>query len=150
MSLSPRLSGYKGFLISHGIEVDQDLIGLSRLGNAADIFGLTDKLMSLSHPPTAILGISDSIAFQVMDCLMKQGHRVPEDVSVAGMGGLLSSSYEMISLTTVEEDAHQIGVIAAEIILKQLADGNAVSVKKLLKGPLIERRSTGRISGNVR
>jgi len=148
VSLLPRLSGYKDFLVSHDVEVDQELIGLSRLGSVSDICGLTNKLMSLSHPPTAILGISDSIAFQVMDCLMKRGCRVPEDVSVAGMGGLLSSSYEMISLTTVEEDAHQIGVIAAKIILKQLADKNAVSVKKLLKGPLIVRRSTGRISSN--
>ncbi len=143
-SLRPRLSAYKSFLCLHGIDVDPELICLSKLGSGKDIAPLTDKLMSVKNPPTAIVGISDAIAYLIMDRLMKKGYRIPEDVAVVGMGGISVSAYEMIALTTVEENTYQIGRCAAEILLQQLANKSVTPVRKLLRGSLIIRRSTER------
>ena len=148
-ALSPALSGYADFLVEQGVGVDQELIGLGRVGHAEEIAPMVDRFALFPHPPTAIFAISDSIAYSVMDRLMQTGRKIPGDISVAGVGGLGMSSIERISLTTVEEDSYQIGVMAAEIIMKQLSNEKEPPVQKLLKGPLIARRSTGRIPGNM-
>ena len=143
VSLRGRLEAYREVLRSQEIEVRDELIGLGRIADSASIAKATGELMSLSQPPTAILAITDIVGYQVMNCLIRKGYRIPQDVSVAGIGDLDPSAYEMISLTTVREDASQIGKLAAEIILRQLNEETASPVHKLIQGPLVVRRSTG-------
>ena len=143
ISLRVRLETYKQVLVSRGIEVRNELIGLGLIADPTSITQATEKLMALPEPPTAILAITDIVGYQVMDSLMHQGYRIPRDISLAGIGDLGPSAYNMISLTTVTEDAFQIGKLAGKIVLHQLHEKTVSPTHKLMQGPLVVRRSTG-------
>jgi len=148
--LLPRLEAYQATMAENGLPVSEELLGLGRLAEFEAIPNATDRLMALEKPPTAILAISDVVAYQVMDRLMQRGYRIPQDISVAGISNLDPSNYEMIQLTTINEDTYQIGKKAAEIVLEQVLDGKKSPRHELIRGQLIPRRSTGPApSGNI-
>lgn len=142
-SMQPRLEAYKSFHSAHGMSLDESLICLANLGETSNIYQILEPMMKSKTPPTAILCASDVIAYEVMHTLMNMGLKIPSDVSVAGMYGLSMSAYEMISLTTIELDAKIIGEMAADVIIRQLKNGKCSQNVKLLKGELVQRKSTG-------
>jgi LacI family transcriptional regulator len=144
LSLGPIQLAYKDALREASIAVDPDLVCYSRLGEKASIEAMAGQLMALDAPPTAIFAVSDGIAYSLMDRLLRRGLRIPDDISIAGMGNLTSSALEMISLTTIGEDALQLGTLAARNVLAQLESPDRKRSSETIKGPLIQRRSTGR------
>lgn len=144
-ALQPRFDAYKSFHETHAMKLDNSLICLSRLGKSHEVYSLIDHIMQLTHSPTAILCVSDVIAYEVMNRLLQTGKRIPEDVSVAGIGGLAVSGYEMISLTTVSLNSEIIGEMAVDIIIEQLMEESLTPITTLLKGELVTRRSTGKL-----
>ncbi|NLG89959.1 MAG: LacI family transcriptional regulator [Clostridiaceae bacterium] len=69
---------------------------------------------------TAIVGISDMLAYGVMDCLSERGISIPEDVSVIGFDNLFYSRLNGISLTTVEQHNELLAKSAVEILMQKL------------------------------
>ena len=65
-------------------------------------YELTEKLLGLEHIPTAIVGINDSAAVGVMNCILEHGLRIPDDISVIGYDN--TSICDMVSprLTSVD------------------------------------------------
>ncbi len=149
LSLGPRHLAYSDALREAGIAQDPQLICYSRLGERRSVEMMAEQLMDLEAPPTAIFAISDHIAYSVMDRLMRRGLRVPQDVSIAGVGNLTTSALEMISLTTVNEDAVRLGVLAAENVLAKLEDPEREFAGETIQGALIQRRSTARPAPGV-
>jgi LacI family transcriptional regulator len=145
LSLGPIRRAYQDALRESGIAEDPGLVYYSRLGEKASIEGMAERLIALDAPPTAIFAVSDGIAYWLMDRLLRRGVRVPDDISIAGVGNLMSSALEMISLTTIGEDALQLGTLAARNVLAQLEDPGRKLSGETIKGPLIPRRSTRRL-----
>ncbi|MFN4260022.1 MAG: GntR family transcriptional regulator [Gemmataceae bacterium] len=75
------------------------------------------SLLALHPMPTALLCFNNTLARLVIDELRRQGQRVPEDISVMGGGG-----EEMPGLTCHQADWYQIGRLAAQILLRAIAD----------------------------
>lgn len=70
-----------------------------------------------SDPPTAVVCGNDVIAHGVIHAASALGLRVPQDVSVVGIGDLRGSAELEPGLTTVRLPARRIGALAAETIV---------------------------------
>lgn len=95
------------------------------------------------EPPTAIFCFSDMMALGALQALGERGIRVPEDVSVMGFDGIEFSSLTSPTLSTVVQPAFEIGRTCADILLKQLTQGEKKPVKLEMPYTLEIRESVG-------
>jgi DNA-binding LacI/PurR family transcriptional regulator len=79
----------------------------------------TKSILSRSEPVSAIFAGSDETARGVYKALMEFGRRVPEDVSVAGMGDVEAEILRP-RLTTVREFPEQLGQHLAEMVISRI------------------------------
>jgi LacI family transcriptional regulator len=134
-----RLEGYKRALREANIEVEDNLI--FQAGTAIeDGERAALQLLNEGAAATAIQACNDLVAIGAISVLLKQGLRVPEDVSIAGFGNILLSQHCAIPLTTVAQPKFRLGVAAMEIMQKLLKSESAES--RRLKGDLVVRNST--------
>lgn len=101
------------------------------------------KILSNWPDTTAIFAGSDFIALGVMSYLKKIGKRVPEDISVVGVGNNEYSSLPWFNLTTMELHRAEMGEKAAEMLIAMLEGNPQENI--LFNATLIERGSTREI-----
>ena len=70
--------------------------------------------------PTAIACINDILAIITISALQKIGIKVPDDVSVVGFDDISMASHIGVPLTTVSQDAYELGKSASKILLERL------------------------------
>ena len=100
-------------------------------------------LMALPQPPTCILLPDDRCCLGALEAAKALGLRVPEDLSIGGFDGHAMMQLIHPRLTTIEQDARQIGARAAELLIErienpQTAESKTVEVPaRLLPGESI-------------
>ena len=70
--------------------------------------------------PDAIFAASDKMAIGAMSYLFSIGLRIPEDISICGVGGGTLAEFYNPKLTTLAYNYKQSGVIASELLFQQL------------------------------
>jgi DNA-binding LacI/PurR family transcriptional regulator len=90
--------------------------------------------------PTAIQAVSDMVAIGCAEVLLQQGIKIPEDISVAGFGNILTAEYYRVPLTTVRQPKFRLGVAAVELMMN-LMRSQKISNQRL-PAEIIERKST--------
>lgn len=138
-----RKEGYLAALKKHGIAVDQELIiPYDLLPEKVSIF--VNHLINLPNPPDAIFAINDPAAIKVIEFLKSKKIRIPEDIAIAGFSNDNYSALIEPPLTTMSQPVHEIGQVAAELLIEQInrevKDWKAVT--KMLKTEIIIRGST--------
>lgn len=91
--------------------------------------------------PDAIFLSSDLLAPGVCRALRDRGIRVPEDILIAGCDNMEIGSYFYPSLTTIDLNAFQIGVDAAQQMLDRIRSGKEPE-SRTFPAKLIRREST--------
>ena len=91
--------------------------------------------------PDAIFLSSDLLAPGACRALRDRGIRVPEDILIAGCDNMEIGSYFYPSLTTVDLNAFQIGVDAAQQMLDRIRTGKEPE-SRTFPARLIRREST--------
>ncbi len=98
---------------------------------------------NLAARPTAIIAVNDSIALGVLEVLIEQGIRVPDDIALAGFDGVQLAASPVLSLTTVDQHIDEMGRQAVRVLLRQLEDGALTKQANIvLPTQLLLRRST--------
>lgn len=115
-SAQRRLDGYLDGLAAAGIAVDPALMLTGDYTRTAGVAS-AHELLSLAHPPTAILASSDETAFGVYDAAEERGVCIPDDLSVVGFDNTFESASVNPPLTTVDQSIETMGKLAAEIVL---------------------------------
>jgi DNA-binding LacI/PurR family transcriptional regulator len=136
-TIRERADGYWQALGAAGIapesvpffDSDNDQAGISQ--------GL-EVLFAGSLRPTALLAMSDRVAFYAMDWLIERGIGVPEDVSIIGFDGVPEGAESVPPLTTVQQPMQAIAQRAVDAIL----DGPVPDGPELLDLSLLVRHST--------
>jgi DNA-binding LacI/PurR family transcriptional regulator len=111
-----------------------------RQSDAATVAG---ELLDAPNPPTAIFANNDVGALGVLDALAARGLRAPDDLSVVGYDNTPTSALPGISLTTVDQQAHRMGLLAAETAVRRSHDPDGLPVVRILDPSLIVRESSG-------
>ncbi|HVK57853.1 MAG TPA: LacI family DNA-binding transcriptional regulator [Candidatus Kapabacteria bacterium] len=134
-----RLDGYERALRENQLEVDERLIFSA--GNSIEE-GETAALQMLNEGirPTAIQACNDAVAVGAASVFLKQGMRIPEDISIVGFGNILLCEYFSVPLTTVHQPKFRVGSAAMES-MRKLLKREAVDTKRL-PTDLLVRKST--------
>lgn len=133
-----RAEGYRDALRAAGLPEDPELVAHGRFERAGGRTGAVEILDRVDDL-TSIVADSDEMAFGVLDVLHERGLRVPEDISVIGIDG--HDLGDLIGLTTLAQDATEVGATAAGLVL-QMITGTPV-VRDLVCGTeLLDRGST--------
>lgn len=106
------------------------------------------KLIATGEKFTALFAFNDVSAIGAIRALEEDGLRVPEDVSVIGFDDIYGAAFHNPALTTIRQPLFEMGRLAAETVLEELAGGrNGHSAKVLSVEPtLIVRHSTARVT----
>ncbi len=137
-----RRAGYEIALVEAGIPVDPDLVKLGAHGAEAGE-DLTDELLDLDAPPTAVFAASDLQAIGVIEASRRRGVRVPQDLSVVGFDDLRVARY--MGLTTVHQPLYESGVLGAKMVLALLNPEQGDPASDLLQLEVVERRTTAKL-----
>ncbi len=80
----------------------------------------TNELLNRGGDFTALLCYNDIAAIGAIRALMNHGLRVPEDVSVVGFDDIQGAAFHNPSLTTIRQPLHEMGAVAARILLQRI------------------------------
>jgi DNA-binding LacI/PurR family transcriptional regulator len=114
-----RWIGYRQGLKEHGILYDPELAPAWD-EHMDSVVGVVTELMQKPQAPTAIFTYNDWTAAAVLSSLYELGYRVPEDVSVVGYDDMPFARFLTPSLTSVIQQAHEIGQAGAQILVDRL------------------------------
>jgi DNA-binding LacI/PurR family transcriptional regulator len=140
-----RLQGYKKALNKFKIPFDPKLLAYINF-SIKSVQSSIDNLLQLTPAIDAIFSISDYGAVQTIQYLKKLNIKVPQTISVAGMGNEYTSEIIEPQLTTFDVRMALFGETAAKLLLDRIIDQNISSKNVTVKGNLIIRDSTKRIA----
>jgi DNA-binding LacI/PurR family transcriptional regulator len=135
------LKGHRQAFAEHGLPVRRDWVVYGD-ARAATGLELADRLLRGRPRPTALLTVNDQTAIGAIRAALNLGLRVPGDVSVVGFDGIQLASFTSPALTTLRLPLHQMGVRAAEMLLR-LGRGETVDKEVWVVPELTVRESTG-------
>jgi len=134
-----RYEGYRRALRESKIEPDEKLVfnagATIEEGEHAAL-----QMLNESVQFTAIQAVNDLVAIGAANVLLKQGMKIPDDVSLVGFGNVLLSEHFRVPLTTIRQPKFRLGVAAMESMAK-LIQGERPEVRRL-PAELIVRQST--------
>lgn len=120
-TLAERLFGYCAALDEFGISPDNPAVRFVEASSSRE--GGRDAFAALwkaADHPTAIVAMSDILAFGIIDAAREHGLRVPEDLSVVGFDDLPDAHLMRPPLTTVRQSVEDKGRLAAEMLVAAL------------------------------
>ena len=118
----------------HAIEIDSE--------DERDIGYMAAKsLFTRRTPVTAIFGYNDAVAHGVYDAARACGLKIPEDISIVGVGDRPEAKALSPALTTVWAYPDQVGRRLAELVLHRIDNPDAPPQQVLLPTKLIKRNS---------
>jgi LacI family transcriptional regulator len=132
-----RLEGYKRALRDARIEPDERLIfAAGSTIEEGESAGL--QLLNEGQQVTAIQASNDMSAIGVGSMLLKQGLKIPQQVSIVGFGNILLCEYFAVPLTTVRQPKFRLGQAAMEVLRLLLkhepAQGKRLTCDLLIRG----------------
>jgi DNA-binding LacI/PurR family transcriptional regulator len=105
------------------------------------------ELLASDDRPTAVLCLSDSIAYGVYAACHELGLSIPRDIAVAGFGDHPISRLLAPPLTSTAWDVERVAELATGFLLQAIAaDGPQATLREVVAPVLVARAST---SGEV-
>jgi DNA-binding LacI/PurR family transcriptional regulator len=134
-----RFEGYRRALREVGQEVDEKLVFQAGSTFEEGAKAAT-QLLNEGCQATAIQAVNDLVAVGCADTLLKQGLRIPEDISLIGFGNVQIAEHYRVPLTTMRQAKFRLGAAAVEMMLKLLRGERPDS--RRIPAELIVRQST--------
>jgi DNA-binding LacI/PurR family transcriptional regulator len=137
-----RLAGYRDAVAAHGLRWEDVLVDERPRSDEAEGRAAGLALLASAPRPTAILAMSDQLAFGVIDAARSLGLSVPEDLSVVGFDDIPRAALNDPPLTTVRQELMGKGVAAGELLMAALLGGQAAQpLERSLPTTLVIRSS---------
>ncbi len=136
-----RADGYRHAMHQHGLGQHVDIASTTYTRDGG--YHGARILLSRANPPTAIFAGADVVALGVLDAISEAGLSVPGDVSVAGYDNITLAGFRPISLTSVDQAGHRIGVTAVRLLLDRITDPTRPTTQVTLSPTAVLRGTTG-------
>jgi DNA-binding LacI/PurR family transcriptional regulator/signal transduction histidine kinase len=136
-----RLETYRAALAEHGIAFDPRLVATGWFHTASGGKAV-EELLGRGVPFDALVVSNDAMALNAIETLKARGVRVPRDVAVTGFDDLVLARLASPPLTTVRQPLERMGLLAVELIRRQL-DGETVPLRNDLPVEFVTRESCG-------
>ena len=116
-----RMDGYIAALKKNNLPVDDELIICNRL-TRMDGQQAIKQLLALKTPPDAVFCGNDTSALSMIVYLKTKGIKVPEDIGIIGFSNEPFSEVVTPSISTLKQPAFDMGVKAAQLLIKEIED----------------------------
>ncbi len=134
-----RLQGYQNALEDYGIPFDERLVDYTD-GAPQTNYRLTQNLLNLAEPPTAIFCGNDRTAMGCYGALKEMGRRIPDDVAVISYDNQRDIAQGLWPpLSSMQLPHYEMGQWAVSYLLNH--EDNRVPIQHKLACPLIRRES---------
>ena len=141
-----RFSGYRNALEKNNFKFDTNLVAISKKSTVKDGYKLTKELFKKELEIDGLVCFSDPLAIGAVKFCKENGIGIPSEIRVSGFGNIESASVITPQITSIDQEAFEMGVKTMELFLKEQLDLKQkinVSFKTIiLKTKLIEREST--------
>ncbi len=142
-----RLSSFYRTAERLGLEIPDTYIREAPYRDTEAAHWVTKTLLELPVPPTCIIYPDDFAAFGGINAIREKKLRIPEDISIAGYDGIPAASQLQPQLTTIKQDAEQVGSVAARHLISLIERPKTTLVEQIvIPGKLIEGKSVARYS----
>ncbi len=140
-----RFEGYRRALAKHKLRTYTRYVVRGGHGDETGYEGM-QQLLGVRPLLDGVFCFNDPVAIGAMKAIQHAGLNVPNDIAVVGAGNVHYSDVLAVPLTTIDQSAREIGVRAAELLLKRIGLKSPVEPEKILIAPkLVERESTRRV-----
>lgn len=141
-----RLNGYLDALKAHQFPIDESLImPCNFLEGKARIY--TQQLLDRPDRPDALFAVNDPAAIEALICIQEHQLSIPDDISLIGFSNAPHSAFVTPPMTAVAQPIHAMGRLAAELLMRQISEGQRFSPEThVLQTNLIVRQSTRRLN----
>lgn len=139
-----RLEGYKSALKKYNLPVNEKLIAYTKKLNYECGVESANIFLSQQLRPDGLFCANDYTAISAIQTFIKNDYRVPEDIAIVGFSNYPISEFIEPTLTTVDDDAYEMGRNAAKLLFRKIKDDeeNVVSETIVMRTRLIKRNST--------
>src|SRR5215211_3080190 len=137
-----RLSGYQDTLASHGLPFDASLVQPGDWEIESG-YAAANNLLRHDRQPTAIFAANNAMSLGAIYAIQDAGLNVPEDVAIVGYDNRNFTKTVRPRITTVSMPVIEMGGVAAELLLRQIAEGRKEEEEIKVKGQLIIRETCG-------
>jgi DNA-binding LacI/PurR family transcriptional regulator len=136
----PRRTGYQRAMRRHGLEAEIQSVqgGFTEEEGGAGM----RRLLANGSRPTAVFVANDLAAIGVLEVLRSEGLSVPGDISVVGYDNTAMAASHRIGLTTIDQPRHDMGRMAAGLILARINQDSTTASHVILPPKLVVREST--------
>jgi DNA-binding LacI/PurR family transcriptional regulator len=143
-TVDARIAGVREALARRGMELARDWVRFGEPTEARFVRGLV-----AGRRWDALLCANDRTAAELLQELQKQGHRVPEDIRIAGFDDVRYATLLSRPLTTVHQPCREIAVAALRAMLDRIAEPTLPARSQLLTPTLVVRESCGTYLGSA-
>lgn len=137
----PRRTGYQRAMQRHGLgsEIRSVRGNFTEEGGAAGM----QRILADGTQPTAVFVANDLAAIGVLEVLAAADLDVPGNISVVSYDNTGIAASHRLGLTTVDQPRHDMGRMAAELILERIRQDRTTARHVVLAPKLVVRESTG-------
>ena len=142
-----RLQGYRNFCENYRLEdrsVQVDIPAHILSDSVRNGHQATKEIFSRWPDTTAVFAASDFLAIGSMEFFYERHLEIPTDISLVGIGNMEYAQLPWFNFTTMELHRYEMGVQAAEMLLKMI-DGEKVQ-NVLFPEEFIERKSVSKLA----
>ena len=137
-----RRLGYEDALRDNRIPLEKDLIRVGDYRQESGIL-LTEKLLNLSAPPSALFVANNRMTMGAMAVIQKRRLKIPEEIAIISFDDFSWAEFLESPLTVVRLPAYDMGRKAAELLLQRLVEPEREPILIRLAPKLIIRKSCG-------
>lgn len=147
-----RHNGYMDALAAAGIAYDAALAPPAIPSDHPTSEAQLQQMMDVpaGQRPTAIVAVNDRRAARALAQFHRLGLRVPDDMSVVGIGDVEEATTTIPPLTTVAVPRREMGVLGVRRLVELLAGSAPPPFKMVLYTTLVERESASRAQESSR
>ncbi|AZR72214.1 hypothetical protein BBF96_01655 [Anoxybacter fermentans] len=135
-----RLEGYKQGLLEAEIPYDSTLVEEVDFTEEGGYYGM-EALLDRHPDLTAVFAIDDLLAVGAMKAIKRRGLVIPRDISLIGFNDNPLASYVDPPLTTIRIPIYEMGVKAAQMLIKVIKGEEPEPKQLVLSNEIIIRKS---------
>jgi LacI family transcriptional regulator len=138
-----RRRGFETALAAAGLHLAPDAIAKVAPGDEVAAAAAARRLLERPDRPTALVALTDRLAFAALDVARQIGLSVPADLSVTGFDNLPMAAYATPSLSTFDQRTRESGRVVGEMIVARIDRGEAGIETRLVQPQFVARGSHG-------
>jgi len=140
-----RKEAYLKVLKENSLKINTNYIYKGDFSIKSGYRGMEEILKNSKEIPTAVFAATDRLALGAIKYLKDQDYKLPEEMSIVGLGNSDISSWVVPEITTINYDHLKTGEKASKILLDSI-QGKVKKIKEIMDFQIIVRNSVQKIN----